>query len=103
MGYSGPTMIEVRQTERFSAWLNRLKDANAVARIAARIRRMEMGNPGDSKSVGRNVREMRIDHGPGYRIYYVQRGTQIVILLCGGDKRTQRQDIEQAQKLAETV
>ena len=95
-------MIEVRQTERFSAWLNRLKDANAVARIAARIRRMEMGNPGDSKSVGRNVREMRID-GPGYRIYYVQRGAQIVILLCGGDKRTQRQDIEQAQKLAETV
>lgn len=103
MDYSGLTMIEVRQTERFSAWLNRLKDANAVARIAARIRRMEMGNPGDSKSVGRNVREMRIDHGPGYRIYYVQRGAQIVILLCGGDKRTQRQDIEQAQKLAETV
>jgi putative addiction module killer protein len=64
---------------------------------------MELGNPGDSKSVGRNVREMRIDHGPGYRIYYVQRGAQIVILLCGGDKRTQRQDIEQAQKLAETV
>jgi putative addiction module killer protein len=103
MDYSDLTMIEVRQTERFSAWLNRLKDANAVARIAARIRRMEMGNPGDSKSVGRNVREMRIDHGPGYRIYYVQRGAQIVILLCGGDKRTQRQDIEQAQKLAETV
>jgi putative addiction module killer protein len=64
---------------------------------------MEMGNPGDSKSVGRNVREMRIDYGPGYRIYYVQRGAQVVILLCGGDKRTQRQDIEQAQKLAETV
>lgn len=103
MDYSGLTMIDVRQTERFSAWLNRLKDANAVARIAARIRRMEMGNPGDSKSIGRNVREMRIDHGPGYRIYYVQRGAQIVILLCGGDKRTQRQDIEQAQKLAETV
>ena len=96
-------MIEVRQTEQFSGWLNRLRDANAVARIAVRIRRMEMGNPGDSKSVGRNVREMRIDYGPGYRIYYVQRGAQIVILLCGGDKRTQRQDIEQAQKLAETV
>ena len=57
----------------------------------------------ESKSVGRNVREMRIDYGTGYRIYYVQRGAQIVILLCGGDKRTQRQDIEQAQKLAETV
>jgi putative addiction module killer protein len=96
-------MLEVRQTEHFSKWLNRLKDANAVARITVRIRRIELGNPGDSKSVGRNVREMRIDYGTGYRIYYVQRGAQIVILLCGGDKRTQRQDIEQAQKLAETV
>jgi putative addiction module killer protein len=96
-------MIEVRQTKQFSDWLNRLKDANVVVRITARIRRMEMGNPGDSKSVGRSVREMRIDYGPGYRIYYVQRGTRIVILLCGGDKRTQRQDIEQAQELAETL
>ena len=96
-------VIEVRQTEHFSEWLNRLKDANAVARIAVRIRRMETGNPGDSKGVGRNVREMRIDHGPGCRIYYVQRGAQIVILLCGGDKRTQRQDIKLAQQLAETL
>ncbi|KJC53597.1 addiction module antitoxin RelB [Bradyrhizobium sp. LTSP849] len=96
-------MIEVRQTEHFSEWLNHLKDANAFARITVRIRRMEMGNPGDSKSVGGSVREMRIDYGPGYRIYYVQRAAQIVILLCGGDKRTQRQDIKQAQELAETV
>lgn len=96
-------MIEVRQTELFSEWLNHLKDAGAVARITVRLRRMEMGNPGDSKGVGRNIREMRIDHGPGYRIYYVQRGTQIVILLCGGDKRTQRQDIKLAQQLAETL
>ncbi|WP_407184345.1 type II toxin-antitoxin system RelE/ParE family toxin [Bradyrhizobium centrosematis] len=73
-------MIEVRQTEHFSGWLNRLKDPNAVARITVRIRRMEMGNPGDSKSIGRNLREMRIDYGPGYRIYYLQRGAQIVIL-----------------------
>lgn len=64
---------------------------------------MEMGNPGDSKSVGRNVREMRIDYGPGYRIYYVQRGAQIVILLCGGDKGTQRRDIKLAEQLAETL
>ena len=64
---------------------------------------MEMGNPGDNKSVGRNVREMRIDYGPGYQIYYVQRGAQIVILLSGGDKRTQRQDIKLAQQLAETL
>ncbi|PSO32130.1 type II toxin-antitoxin system RelE/ParE family toxin [Bradyrhizobium sp. MOS002] len=96
-------MIEVRQTKRFSEWLNRLKDANAVARIAVRIHRMEMGNPGDSKNVGRNVQEMRVDYGPGYRIYYVQRGAQIVILLCGGDKRTQRQDIKLAQQLAESM
>ncbi|MBH5366528.1 type II toxin-antitoxin system RelE/ParE family toxin [Bradyrhizobium glycinis] len=96
-------MVEVRQTEHFSEWLKRLKDASAVARITVRIRRMEMGNPGDSKSVGRNVREMRIDYGPGYRIYYMQRGPRIMILLCGGDKGTQRHDIKLAQQLAETL
>ncbi len=94
-------MIEVRQTEEFSGWLRRLRDADAVARIVGRIRRMELGNPGDAKSVGGGVMEMRIAYGPGYRIYYVQRGTEIVILLCGGDKRTQRQDIKRAQALAE--
>jgi putative addiction module killer protein len=96
-------MIEVRQTEEFSGWLRRLRDANAVARIAGRIRRMEMGNSGDTRSVGRGILEMRIDYVPGYRFYYVHRGTQIVILLCGGDKRTQQQDIKRAQKLAETL
>jgi putative addiction module killer protein len=96
-------MVEVRQTEEFSAWLRRLRDANAVARIVARIRRMEKGNPGDSKSVGQGVLEMRINYGPGYRIYYLPRGAQIVILLCGGDKRTQQQDIKRAQKLAERL
>lgn len=80
-----------------------LKDANAVARIVGRIRRMEMGNPGDAKSVGQGILEMRIDYGPGYRVYYVHHGARIVILLCGGDKRTQRQDIKRAQKLAETL
>ena len=94
-------MIEVRQTEEFSGWLRRLRDADAVARIVGRIRRMELGNPGDAKSVGKGVMEMRIAYGPGYRIYYVQRGAEIVILLCGGDKRTQRQDIKRAQALAE--
>ena len=69
-------MIEVRQTEHFSDWLNRLKDATAVARITVRVRRMALGNPGDSKSVGGGVREMRVDYGPGYRIYYVQRRSQ---------------------------
>jgi putative addiction module killer protein len=96
-------MIEVRQTEEFSGWLHRLRDANAVARIVGRIRRMEMGNPGDTGCVGQGILEMRIDYGPGYRIYYVHRGARVVILLCGGDKRTQQQDIKRAQKLAETL
>jgi putative addiction module killer protein len=64
---------------------------------------MEMGNPGDSRSVGQGVLEMRIDYGPGYRVYYTHRGAQIVILLCGGDKRTQQQDIKKALKVAETL
>jgi putative addiction module killer protein len=96
-------MVEVRQTAEFSSWLHGLRDANAVARIVGRIRRMEMGNPGDTRSVGRGVREMRIDYGPGYRIYYVHRGAQIAVLLCGGDKRAQQQDIKRAQNLAETA
>jgi len=96
-------MAEVRQTEEFSGWLHRLRDADAVARIVGRIRRMEMGNPGDTRSVGQGILEMRIDYGPGCRIYYVHRGAKIVILLCGGDKRTQQQDIKRAQKLAETL
>jgi putative addiction module killer protein len=96
-------MVEVRQTQEFSTWLHRLRDANAVARIVARIRRLEKGNPGDTSSVGKGILEMRIDYGPGYRIYYLHRGAQIVILLCGGDKRTQQQDIKRAQTLAETL
>jgi len=96
-------MVEVRQTENFSAWLRVLKDANAVARVVARMRRMEQGNSGDTRSVGKGVMEMRIAYGPGYRIYYVQRGAQIVILLCGGDKGTQRRDIKRAQMIAETL
>jgi putative addiction module killer protein len=94
-------MIEVRQTAEFSDWLRRLNDAEAAARIIARLRRMQQGNPGDARSVGRGIMEMRIAYGPGYRIYYVHRGAAIVILLCGGDKRTQRQDIKRAQALAE--
>ena len=96
-------MAEVRQAAEFSGWLQRLRDANAVARIVGRIRRVEMGNPGDTRGVGHGILEMRIDYGPGYRIYYVRRGAQIVILLCGGDKRTQPKDIKRAEKLAETL
>ncbi len=94
-------MIEVRQTAEFSRWLRRQRDANAVARIVARIRRLEQGNLGDSKSLGAGLMEMRVDYGPGYRIYYVHRGATIVILLCAGDKRTQRQDIKRARELVE--
>lgn len=94
-------MIEVRQTAEFSRWLSRLRDANAVARIAGRIRRMEMDNPGDYRSLGGGLMEMRIDYGPGYRVYFVRRGTTVVLLLCGGDKRAQRADIVRARKLAE--
>ncbi|MBV9631825.1 MAG: type II toxin-antitoxin system RelE/ParE family toxin [Xanthobacteraceae bacterium] len=83
--------------------MRRLRDAKAVARIVGRIRRMEMGNPGDAKSIGQGIFEMRIDHGPGYRVYYVHRGAQIVILLCGGDKRAQQRDIQRAQKLSEKL
>jgi len=96
-------MIELRQTAEFSGWLLRLKDAEAVARIVVRLRRMEQGNPGDGKSVGGGVLEMRVNYGPGYRIYYTRRGAYISILLCGGDKRTQRRDIKRAQALAKEV
>jgi putative addiction module killer protein len=96
-------MIEVRRNEEFSRWLRRLRDANAVARIVALIRRMELENLGDSKSLRGGLIEMRIDYGPGYRVYYVRHGAEIVILLCGGDKRTQQRDIQRAQELAERL
>ena len=96
-------MTEVRQTAEFARWLRRLADPGAVARIVARIRRLELGNPGDRKSLGGGLMELWIAHGPGYRVYFIQRGTEIVILLCGGDKRTQRKDIARARELAEMV
>lgn len=96
-------MTEVRQTAEFSRWLGRLKDANAVARIVVRIRRMEQGNPGDVKGLGGGLMEMRIDYGAGYRIYLTRRGAAVVILLCAGDKRTQRQEIKRARELMELV
>jgi putative addiction module killer protein len=102
MGYNG-SMIEVRQTEEFYCWVRRLRDANAVARIVYRIRRMELGNLGDSKSLRGGLMEMRINYGAGYRVYYVRRGTEIVILLCARDKRTQQQDIKRTRELAERL
>ena len=93
-------VLEVRQTEIFARWLTNLRDGRARARINARIRRLSIGKPGDAKSVGGGVSEMRIDYGPGYRVYFVHRGEALVILLAGGDKRTQTHDITLAIKLA---
>ena len=93
-------MIEVRFSVESGKWLNGLRDANAYARIVQRIRRLERGNPGDVKSVGGGLHELRIDYGPGYRVYFVYEGLAVVILLCGGDKDTQGRDIKRARDLA---
>lgn len=92
--------MEIRQTETYSNWFAGLKDMRAKARIDVRIRRLSLGNPGDVKPVGGGISEMRIDYGPGYRVYYKQTATAIVVLLCGGDKDSQQKDIVQAKKLA---
>jgi len=93
-------VVEIRKTDLFARWLDGLRDLQARARIQARIERLAMGNPGDAKPVGEGVSELRIDHGPGYRVYYKQRGREIIILLAGGDKRTQARDINIALRLA---
>ena len=95
-------MIEVRETPEFTRWLAALKDQRAVLHIVRRISRVAAGNTGDAKSVG-GVSELRIDHGPGYRIYFTRRRQLIVILLCGGDKRTQSRDIRKATGIAEKL
>ena len=87
----------------FDRWFERLRDRRAAARIQARIDRAESGNLGDCKPVGEGVSEMRIDHGPGYRVCFLQRGTEVVILLVGGGKSTQAKDIERAKELAKQV
>jgi len=93
-------MMRVLKTSVFDAWLSDLKDRQALARITARIDRLALGNPGDVKPVGAGVSEMRVDFGPGYRVYFQQRGLLVVLLLCGGDKRTQDADIKRAIELA---
>ena len=93
-------MVEVRQTEVFLAWLRGLRDIRARARIQIRIDRLSLGNPGDVRPVGEGLSEMRIDYGPGYRVYFARRGKTIVVLLYGGDKRTQDDDIAVAKSLA---
>jgi putative addiction module killer protein len=96
-------MIEVRKTETFAKWIDALKDIRARARILVRIERLAAGNPGDVKPVGGGVSELRIDYGPGYRVYYKKHGRQMVILLAGGDKRSQSKDIKTALRLAENL
>jgi len=93
-------MLTVHETGVFAAWMSKLRDARAKAKIATRIDRLAQGNPGDVAPVGEGVSEMRVHFGPGYRVYFARRGNDLVLLLCGGDKSTQTRDIKLAHKLA---
>ena len=93
-------MLEVRQTSVYSAWFADLRDRTAKTRIDIRIRRLSLGNPGDVKPIGEGVSELRVDHGPGYRVYFIQKAEVYVVLLAGGDKSTQEKDIRNAKALA---
>ncbi len=96
-------MIEIRKTERFARWIDNLRDIGGRARILARIERLVGGNPGDVKRIRGGISEMRIDYGPGYRVYFKKRGRELIILLAGGDKSTQARDIEAALRLARNL
>lgn len=96
-------MIEIRKTEVFVAWLDGLRDIHARARIQVRIERLAAGNPGDVKPIGEGVSELRIAHGPGYRVYFRKRGRELIILLAGGDKSSQASDIKTALRLARNL
>jgi putative addiction module killer protein len=93
-------MKTIRLTEEFRGWLKGLRDRVAVAKITSRIARLADGNPGDVKPVGAGLSEMRISHGPGYRVYFVARGEVMIVILCGGDKSTQPRDIKRAHEIA---
>jgi len=96
-------MIEIRKTDVFAEWLDSLRDIRARARILVRIERLAAGNPGDVKPVAEGVSELRINYGPGYRVYFIKRGRELVILLAGGDKSTQERDIKTALHLARNL
>jgi putative addiction module killer protein len=93
-------MPEIRKTSVFRKWMKKLKDAIAKAHIDRRIDRLSRGNPGDVEPIGEGCSEMKIDYGPGYRVYYKDTGREIIIILCGGDKSTQHEDIDTAKRLA---
>lgn len=95
-----PVMVEIRKTEAFAKWIDNLRDIRARARVQARIERLAFGNPGDVKSIGEGVSELRIDYGPGYRVYFKKVGLTVMILLAGGSKKTQSRDIKKALDLA---
>ena len=99
VAYNG-VMVEIRQTEVYARWFRRLRDREARVRIDSSIRRLSLGNPADVRPVGEGVSEIRIDYGPGYRVYFVQRGEALVVLLAGGDKDSQDRDIRRALELA---
>ena len=93
-------MVEILKSDTFNRWMKKLRDRQAKARIEMSIRRLSLGNPGDVEPIGDGLSELRIDYGPGYRVYFMQRGEILIVLLCGGDKRTQKSDIEKAKSLA---
>lgn len=93
-------MVEVIKSASFDRWFRKLRDPRAKARIQMRIRRLGLGNPGDVQPIGSGLSEMRIDYGPGYRVYYMQSRSVLIVLLCGGDKRSQQTDIDKAKRLA---
>jgi putative addiction module killer protein len=93
-------LLEILQSSTYRGWFERLRDRNAKARIDARIRRISLGNMGDVKRLGGNISELRIDYGPGYRVYFTQRGARVLLLLCGGDKRSQQSDIVRAREIS---
>jgi putative addiction module killer protein len=96
-------MKEIRKTEAFAKWIDDMQDISARARILVRIERLSAGNPGDIKPVGEGVSELRIDYGPGYRVYYKEQGRKLIILLAGGDKHSQTRDIKTALRLARNL
>lgn len=102
MGYN-LTALEIRKTREFAEWIDGLGDIRARARVLVRIERLAAGNPGDIRPVGEGVSELRIDYGPGYRVYYKKIGTRVVILLAGGEKSTQERDIRSALRLAKGI